>query len=169
MIHEVKLSNGELLVIEEGDACLTFADKEDGEVGTYICQLHASGVTAYPNSGSAGEYLTKGLKRIVAPSTIGQRVALRWVESSTAVLIAAGPIIKEKGWRPWRRVLTRFDAGQLSVHTEIFRVEGDSLGEVAYRCENAESFLESGNNYPLDKFDESFAQFHKLLGKQVKL
>lgn len=40
MIHRVKLSNGEVLLIKEEDYAVSIADAEpDGTVRSYICQI----------------------------------------------------------------------------------------------------------------------------------
>jgi hypothetical protein len=65
MIHRVVLSNGRVLLVEEGDRRLHIAS-EDGfahEVEAYICEVNANGVLVMPNSGSAGEYLVEGPTR----------------------------------------------------------------------------------------------------------
>lgn len=71
MIHRVTLNNGRVLLIEEDDNCLHFADVEgptdDLEfpptVGSYICTLNPSGVLVMPNSGGATADLTEKLKK----------------------------------------------------------------------------------------------------------
>lgn len=63
MKHLVKLSNGQLLLIEEANNALHIAAMHNGDVDGYICEINANGVLTYPNSGSAPEYLTRGLDK----------------------------------------------------------------------------------------------------------
>lgn len=69
MIHRVELNNGQVLLIEEGDNCLSIADLEDPKdknfptsVGSYICQITPGGVLVMPNSGGATQDLTEDLR-----------------------------------------------------------------------------------------------------------
>lgn len=59
--HLIRLSNGETLCIEESDNALIIAAM--GDIDEYICEINANGVLTYPNSGSAPEYLTRGLEK----------------------------------------------------------------------------------------------------------
>ena len=62
MIHRVKLSNGEVLLIKEEDHAVSIADAEpDGTVRSYICQISPDGVLVYPNSGCSCEVLVDRL------------------------------------------------------------------------------------------------------------
>jgi hypothetical protein len=61
--HLIRLSNGETLCIEESDNALHIAAMHNGDVDGYICEINANGVLTYPNSGSAPEYLTRGLEK----------------------------------------------------------------------------------------------------------
>jgi len=62
-MHIVKLSNGRRLQIEERDAAISIAALDENcEVDGYICEIDASGVLTYCNSGGAGESLVHGLK-----------------------------------------------------------------------------------------------------------
>lgn len=69
MIHQIKLSNGQILQIKEGENCIHIAAMHEGEVDTYICEINPSGTLVMPNSGPAGEYLTNGLKLNDQPRT----------------------------------------------------------------------------------------------------
>lgn len=62
MKHQIHLSNGQVLQIEEGQNSLHIASMLNGEVDSYICEINANGVLVMPNSGTAGECLTQGLK-----------------------------------------------------------------------------------------------------------
>ena len=62
-LMEIKLSNDQVLRIEEGDDCLHIAAMHDGYVDGYICEISANGTLVMPNSGDAGECLTQGLKK----------------------------------------------------------------------------------------------------------
>ena len=62
MNHQITLSNGPSLLIEEGNNKITLATVLDGDVDAYICQCDRNGVLVYPNSGDAIEFLTQGLK-----------------------------------------------------------------------------------------------------------
>lgn len=62
MIHQIKLSNGQILQVEEGENCIHIAAMHEGEVDAYICEINPNGTLVMPNSGPAGEYLTNGLK-----------------------------------------------------------------------------------------------------------
>lgn len=60
-IHVVTLSNGRKIELKEGDNALTVAQLDSDGTSWYICQINANGVTVYPNSGTAPEYLTDNL------------------------------------------------------------------------------------------------------------
>jgi hypothetical protein len=63
--HRVTLSNGHVLLIEEGEQRLHFASEQEGfegEADYYVCQFEPSGVLVMPNSGDAVNWLTQGLK-----------------------------------------------------------------------------------------------------------
>ena len=65
MIHRVVLSNGRVLLVEERGGELHIADEDEGfegQAGSWICTISASGVLVMPNSGDATHYLTEGLK-----------------------------------------------------------------------------------------------------------
>lgn len=69
MIHQIKLSNGQILQVEEGENCIHIAAMHEGQVDAYICEINSSGTLVMPNSGPAGEYLTNGLKLNDQPRT----------------------------------------------------------------------------------------------------
>lgn len=62
MIHRIKLSNGQLVTLTEGDDCLAIGqfDKVDGD-DWWICTISPMGVLVAPNSSHAPEELTSGL------------------------------------------------------------------------------------------------------------
>ncbi len=60
MIHEVRLSNGQILLVEEQDQGISIGVGEDkNEVEAYVCQITCNGVLVYPNSGDACEQLSR--------------------------------------------------------------------------------------------------------------
>ena len=61
--HQINLSNGQILQVEEGDNCLHIASIHNDEVDAYICEINPSGVLVMPNSGEAGEWLVRGLAK----------------------------------------------------------------------------------------------------------
>jgi hypothetical protein len=65
MKHQIRLSNGRVLQIEEGEDCLHIAAIHNGDVDAYICRIDKSGTLVMPNSGDAGEYLAEGLGKTI--------------------------------------------------------------------------------------------------------
>lgn len=63
MIHRITLSNGQVLIIEEGPQTLHIASGIPGEeeADAWICTITADGVLVMPNSGGATDDLTRGL------------------------------------------------------------------------------------------------------------
>lgn len=72
--HDVTLSNGQQIRLEEGQDCLHIASLHEDEVDGYICEINANGTLVYPNSGWAGEQMVKGLE---SQSVIDMKVRLR--------------------------------------------------------------------------------------------
>jgi len=62
MKHQIKLSNNQIMQIEEGAHCVHIAAMiDEHEVDGWICTISASGTLVMPNSGTAGESMTEGL------------------------------------------------------------------------------------------------------------
>lgn len=63
MTHKIKLSNGQTLVVEELDNEIAIAtEDEHSTIDMFICCIQSDGVLVYPNSGSATNIITEGLK-----------------------------------------------------------------------------------------------------------
>jgi hypothetical protein len=62
-IHRIILSNGRVLLVEEGNGSLHIASENNliNEVEAYICTINHSGVLVMPNSGDATFHLVEGL------------------------------------------------------------------------------------------------------------
>lgn len=60
--HLVHLTNGETLLIEECENAISISSMDGSDVDMYICRIDANGVLVYPNSGSATECLSGGLR-----------------------------------------------------------------------------------------------------------
>lgn len=64
MVHVVKLSNGQELLIEEGVNSLSFASVARGEADYWICQFNPDGVLVYTSAGGAASDVAHGLKGV---------------------------------------------------------------------------------------------------------
>lgn len=73
--HRVTLSNGAVLLVEEGEESLHLALEDrgwPGEVEGYVAQIEKSGVLVMPNSGDAVVTLTAGLTGVPQPAKHGE-------------------------------------------------------------------------------------------------
>lgn len=62
--HRIKLSNGRVVLLEEGDSVLGLSLETEGhefDVDAYICDINKSGVLVMPNSGDATWRMCHGL------------------------------------------------------------------------------------------------------------
>jgi hypothetical protein len=62
--REIRLSNGSVVSLSEGDNSLSLALMDGEEVGSYICELTVNGVLTYPNSGDAVWDIVEGLREV---------------------------------------------------------------------------------------------------------
>ena len=61
--HRVTLSNGEIVLLEEGDGRLSIASTDStGYPDMWVCEINQDGVLVFPNSGHGCETIVNNLK-----------------------------------------------------------------------------------------------------------
>lgn len=96
---------------------------------------------------------------------LANRIALHLVCSDESAIIAAGPITKQPGTRPYRITMQAW-GGTISVHSQIYEIDGE-VEDLATACENARSCGASGEYFKAEELEKATLCFCRRLKQDV--
>lgn len=183
-VHQVRLSNKQVVVLQEGEDSLSIAWGEDEGDPTWICNISANGVLTYPNSNEAVEVLTEGLKSPVDREAGAQDAQdypthLKCVSAPNDDHFKVGELYPVLGREPMPGNRLQYVYEVRSNVTDIFAVPVDSLqikqpntgGKLVQFAVATPEYLAAQENKPANHLLCTFADYgsHFDKGKQYPI